>query len=526
MAKPYFGGTLETELDNESDLVVPWNDIARLREDLDDLSDDSLIGLVKGGSADAYAVLFERYRHPAHRLAAYYSNSVDAKDIVSESFTQVYQQLRRGQGPETSFRGYLLTSVRREAGRRAKMRKRDTPTDDIATIDKSVPFGNGAVDGFERDLIQKAFASLPQRWQKVLWHLDVDGRKPREVAPMLDMKPNSVSALAYRAREGLRKAYLEQHIMAKGESLAAACQDVRRRLVAFVRASANKSESTKVESHLQTCSRCTSAYHELEELNSHIGAVSGAAGSQLRRAGCCRPAGRCCGRRRPPRRPDRQGDALREDRRRCRRLDRRRHDHVDDRREPPLAAARRGGDRPRATFRRRGPARAGPHDRSCRRRDAREERRRRRAPGCPSDPTGSGQDQAVGGESGQSGQGQTPGSNPSQGSSGGSQPATVNVNGTKTSASVDAAGVKVNASVDLKKPLDTRVTVKAGKLDIDTDKVTKKVTQKVTRMSPKARQGPRRGLTSGSDQSACTGAGGGRRDVTTASPMRISTRPA
>ena len=122
MAKPYFGGTVEIELENESDLVVPWNDIARLREDMDELSDDSLIGLVKGGSADAYAVLFERYRHPAHRLAAYYSNSVDAKDIVAESFTQVFQQLRRGQGPETSFRGYLLTAVRREAGQRAKMR--------------------------------------------------------------------------------------------------------------------------------------------------------------------------------------------------------------------------------------------------------------------------------------------------------------------------------------------------------------------------------------------------------------------
>ena len=474
MATPYFGGTLETELDNESDLVVPWNDIARLREDLDDLSDDSLIGLVKGGSADAYAVLFERYRHPAHRLAAYYSNSVDAKDIVSESFTQVYQQLRRGQGPETSFRGYLLTSVRREAGRRAKLRKRDTPTDDIATIDKSVPFGNGAVDGFERDLIQKAFASLPQRWQKVLWHLDVDGRKPREVALMLDMKPNSVSALAYRAREGLRKAYLEQHIMAKGESLAAACQDVRRRLVAFVRATANKSESTKVESHLQTCSRCTSAYHELEELNSHIGAVSGAAALSFAAPIVAGPLGGAAGHIggltakatflgktvaaaagstaaamitsmtvvNLPLQPPAEAATV----------------HAQ-----PFAAE--GQHEPDRTI---GPAGDGTLGRTS----------TTSSTGLPMDPTGSGQDQAVGGESSQSGQGQTPGSNPSQGS--GSQPVTVTVNGTKTSASVDAAGVKVDASVDIKKPLDTRVTVKAGKIDIDTDKITKNVTQKVT----------------------------------------------
>jgi len=480
MAKPYFGGTLEIELENESDVVIPWNDIARLREDMDELSDDSLIGLVKGGSADAFAVLFERYRHPAHRLAAYYSNSVDAKDIVAESFTQVYQQLRRGKGPETSFRAYLLTSVRREAGRRAKMRKRDTPTDDIATIDKSVPFGNGAVDGFERDLIQKAFASLPQRWQKVLWHLDVDGRKPREVAPMLDMKPNSVSALAYRAREGLRKAYLEQHILAKGDSLAAACQDVRRRLVAFVRASANKSEAAKVESHLQTCSRCTSAYHELEELNSHIGAVSGAVALSFAAPVVAGPLGGAAGGvaghiggltakvtlfgkiaaaagstaaamitsmtvvNIPLQLPAEAGTV-----------------HAQ-----PFAAE--GQNEPDRTT---GPAGDGTLGRKV----------TSTTSSTGSSPTDSGQDQAIGGASGQSGQGQTPGTTPSQGSSsGGSQPATVTVKGTKTSASVDAAGVKVNASVDLKKPLETRVTIKAGNIDIDTDKVTKKVTQKVT----------------------------------------------
>jgi RNA polymerase sigma factor (sigma-70 family) len=480
MAKPYFGGTLEVELENEPDLDIPWSDIARLREDMDELSDDSLIGLVKGGSADAYAVLFERYRHPAHRLAAYYSNSVDAKDIVAESFTQVYQQLRRGQGPETSFRGYLLTAVRREAGRRAKMRKRDTPTDDIATIDRSVPFGNGAVDGFERDLIQKAFATLPQRWQKVLWHLDVDGRKPREVAPMLDMKPNSVSALAYRAREGLRKAYLEQHILAKGESLSATCQEVRHRLVAFVRATANKSESTKVESHLQTCSRCTSAYHELEELNSHIGAVSGvlvlsfaapvvagplggAAGGVVGHLGGLTAKATLLGKTVAAAAGSTAAALITS------------MTVVDLPLQPPAEAATvhaqpfaaEGQHEPDRTI---GPAGDGTLGRSV-----------TSSTWSPMDSTGSGQDQAMG-ESGQSDPGQTPGSTPSQGSSsGGSLPATVNVDGTKTSVSVDAVGVKVNASVDLKKPLETRVTVKAGNLDIDTDKVTKKVTEKITK---------------------------------------------
>ncbi len=476
MARPYFGGTLEIEIENDPDLVVSWNDVARLREDLNDLSDDSLIGLVKGGNGDAYAVLFERYRHPAHRLAAYYSNSVDAKDIVAESFTQVYQQLRRGHGPDTSFRGYLLTSVRREAGRRAKMRKRDSPTDDIAAMDRSVPFGNGAVDGFERDLVRTAFASLPKRWRTVLWHLDVDGRKPREVADLLGLKPNSVSALAYRAREGLRKAYLEQHVTMNGESLPAACQDIRHRLVGFVRASMKKSDVTEVESHLESCAPCNGAYRELDELNTHLGAVSGVLALGFAVPAAAGHAGGVAG-------------------------------HVS-----ALAA--------KATFLGKAVAAAGStaavmvtsitvlnvpmlelpagaETVNVQRSDV--DDKERNGTTDPDDARTLDETATTSSDTTtfsttddadfDPGQGQVPGSTPSQGSSsGGSQPATVTVNGAKASASVDAVGVKVNASVDLKKPLDTRVTVKAGNLEIDTDTVTKRVTENVTKVTDKVNQ--------------------------------------
>jgi RNA polymerase sigma factor (sigma-70 family) len=272
MVKPYFGGAREIEDEIEPDLAVPWNGIARMRADLSDLSDDSLIGLVRGGNAEAFAELFARYRRPGLRLAGYFSNSVDANDIVAESFAQVYDLLRRGKGPQTSFRAYLFTSIRHEAGRRAKMRKRIMPTDDVETVDQPVLFGNGAIDRFERDLVRAAFASLPQRWQTVLWHLDVDGRKPREVAPLMGLTPNSVSALAYRARDGLRKAYLDQHITTTGTSLAAECRGIRLGFVDDLRGSATERDSTAISSHLETCASCKGVHLELEELSSHLGA--------------------------------------------------------------------------------------------------------------------------------------------------------------------------------------------------------------------------------------------------------------
>ena len=260
---------LGSTLDADRDLVIPDDGLTLL-------ADDVLVDLVRGGSADAYGVLFERYRQPAHRLGAYFSNTVDAKDIVAEVFADVLHQLRRGKGPQTSFRSYLFTSVRREAGKRARLHQRVRVTDDMSTIDKPVPFGGGGSDTFERELVRAAFTSLPTRWRTVLWQLDVDGLKPHELASHLGLKPNAVSALAYRAREGLRKAYLEQHVLTKEQSPASACAEVRRRLVAFVRGSATAHDVILIDPHLETCVSCMDVYLELEDVNTHLGSVSSA----------------------------------------------------------------------------------------------------------------------------------------------------------------------------------------------------------------------------------------------------------
>jgi RNA polymerase sigma factor (sigma-70 family) len=171
------------------------------------LTDVELCDLVRSGSSDAFAELFTRYRHPAARLARYYSAAVDADDVVSEVFSQVLNQLQRGRGPHDAVRAYIFTAVRRETWKRVRHLKRVVPTDNAALIDEPVPFGGGGIDSFERDRVRAAFLSLPQRWRNVLWYLEVEGRKPRELAAMLGLKPNSVSALLYRARAGLRKAY-------------------------------------------------------------------------------------------------------------------------------------------------------------------------------------------------------------------------------------------------------------------------------------------------------------------------------
>jgi DNA-directed RNA polymerase specialized sigma24 family protein len=63
---------------------------------------------------------------------------------------------------------------------------------------------------FEHEHVACAMRSLPERWRKVLWYAEVMGQKPRDIAPILGIEPNAVSALLIRARAGLRSAYEQQ----------------------------------------------------------------------------------------------------------------------------------------------------------------------------------------------------------------------------------------------------------------------------------------------------------------------------
>src|SRR5680860_424667 len=88
------------------------------------------------------------------------------------------------------------------------------------------------------------------------------------------MTPNSVSALAYRAREGLRQAFLQMHA---GDLVSEACRDTNDLLGGYVRGALSRRDSAKVDEHLERCRRCTAVYLELTEVNSSLAGLLGPA---------------------------------------------------------------------------------------------------------------------------------------------------------------------------------------------------------------------------------------------------------
>jgi RNA polymerase sigma factor (sigma-70 family) len=244
--------------------------VARHLPTLDGPSDAELISAVRSGQVDAYGELYARHVEAARRLARQLVSGPDVDDLVSEAFAKVLAVLQGGGGPDLAFRAYLLTAVRRLHVDRIRATARLHTTGDLTPYDPGVPFRDSAVEEFESGAAARAFASLPERWQLVLWHTEVEGQKPAEVAVLLGMSANSVSALAYRAREGLRQAYLSMHARDVDDD---ECARTRASLGAYLRGGLSRRDSARVEKHLEECRSCAAIYLELSEVNSHLGVV-------------------------------------------------------------------------------------------------------------------------------------------------------------------------------------------------------------------------------------------------------------
>jgi RNA polymerase sigma factor (sigma-70 family) len=247
-------------------------------------SDAELLVVLRGRPADqasslAFAALYDRHRDAARGLARQLARSPsDADDLVSAAFARLLEILRAGGGPTEAFRAYLLTSLRHLAYDRTRAERRVDLTEDMGEVigvDPArtvIPFTDPAVAGLERSLAARAFTTLPERWQAVLWHLEVEGDSPADIAPLFGLTANAVSALGYRAREGLRQAYLQEHL-AGGP--AAPPRDRRHReaeekLGAYTRGGLSKRDAVKVEEHLRECAECRALATELREVNSGI----------------------------------------------------------------------------------------------------------------------------------------------------------------------------------------------------------------------------------------------------------------
>lgn len=232
-------------------------------------SDMTLVDRTRGGDETAFAELWIRHYEAAVRAARAITQKQDPEDMAQEAFTRILQAINNDGGPREAFRPYLYTVLRSISQSWAQTRPGNATLDHLTEAQEpSYTFEKPALDG---TLTSRAFVSLKPQWRRVLWYVDVEGLAPREVAPLLGMSPNAVSALARRAREALRSAWLQMHL--NSANAAPECRDAVARMGAYHRKTVAARDRARMEHHLADCDKCPPLLAEVEEAAKNLGDI-------------------------------------------------------------------------------------------------------------------------------------------------------------------------------------------------------------------------------------------------------------
>ncbi|WP_460370004.1 RNA polymerase sigma factor, partial [Actinocorallia lasiicapitis] len=226
--------------------------------------DAELVAAARTGDETASGELFQRH----HGAVLGYARGLvrdqhTAEDLTSEAFARTFGALRQGLGPHEGFRPYLYTVVRNAAVDWARAGKRMVVTDEVAQW-AELPDDEAVPDLDELDALMRAFRSLPERWQTVLWHTIIEDEPVQQVAELLGMEAGAVAQLSFRAREGLRQAFLAASCETRPE-----CAPFVGQLAAGVRRPSLR-RGRALRKHLEVCEHCHRASAEMADLNGRL----------------------------------------------------------------------------------------------------------------------------------------------------------------------------------------------------------------------------------------------------------------
>lgn len=239
---------------------------------------------MRAGDDTAYEGLYRRHAEAVRRYARTCCRDAHtADDLTAEVFARMLQAVRGGSGPEHAVRAYLLTTVRRVAANWTKTAKREQLVDDFAVFAAQAARGSEVSDDdtldlgadvramheAEQSMAMQAFRSLPERWQAVLWHTEVEDESPSEVATLFGLDANGTRVLASRAREGLKQAYLQAHVSAT-LTMDGECARYADRLGAYARGGLRTRAERGLRKHLEECAKCRLAAGQIKEVASGI----------------------------------------------------------------------------------------------------------------------------------------------------------------------------------------------------------------------------------------------------------------
>lgn len=229
-------------------------------------SDEALITRLRGGDNTAYTALWVKHVDAALRVARRVTPG-HAEDLVSEGFIALYQQIAiKKNGPDSAFRAYLFTVMRNISARWYREGRLVDPVAEVETVAEDDALSR-LEEKTDAEGMLIAFRALPERWQRVLWLVEVDEVSRPSIAQELGIKPNAVSVLYRRARTGLRLSWLEHQVPAW---LRESPEHVAHRLPKLLMSRRPDSVPREIAIHLKSCDTCNTLYAELQATHRHM----------------------------------------------------------------------------------------------------------------------------------------------------------------------------------------------------------------------------------------------------------------
>lgn len=239
-----------------------------------DPSDAQIIRAVRRGDISDFALLWRRHVDAARRAARAISPSTDPDDLVSEAFASILRVTKAGGGPSDAFRPYLFATLRNTAARWSK--GTGLLSIELVSERELAPEGSDPIERIsERSSVAAVFGRLSARHRTLLWYLEVEGMKPRELAPLMGITPNAVSALALRARDSFRRAWLEAHI--HDPSRSEDCRWFCERVVAQRERPVRGGDAVRFRDHMSACRGCQLVAAEIDTVSQRLRSILPAA---------------------------------------------------------------------------------------------------------------------------------------------------------------------------------------------------------------------------------------------------------
>jgi DNA-directed RNA polymerase specialized sigma24 family protein len=165
-----------------------------------------LLAAVRRGDMAAMSALYGRHHAAALRTARGVGGAGLAVDLVSDAFTKVFTSILHGSGPDRLMRPYLATTIRHLYVDRVRKGAHEFLVGDSEVLDRLQPDDTEAV--LEESLVVDVLATLPPRWREILWRTIILGEPLSVAGAKMGLNANAAAALNFRARGGLRTAYL------------------------------------------------------------------------------------------------------------------------------------------------------------------------------------------------------------------------------------------------------------------------------------------------------------------------------